>query len=216
MRAIQKGTEPQELREYREPLYAYFDGLPLDVKNLIREQLLCEQGYLCAYCMQFIEKNAMKIDHWHSKRRYQHEQLDYDNMLGVCKGKEGGRPTHQTCDTRKGDRDLKYNPADPAHEIEKCVRYLPNGKIESDETDFNAELNDVLNLNHSRLITYRRGVSALVADKLNPITGPHSASEIQRLLDEWALPNRDGKLREYCGVAVYLLNKRLKRQAPTS
>ena len=41
----------------------------------------------------------------------------------------GSRAHLQHCDTRKGDRDLQWNPADPAHHIETRVRYELDGSI---------------------------------------------------------------------------------------
>lgn len=46
---IRKGDEPRSLTLYRKSAYAYYDGCN---KNDIRDSLLKEQGYLCAYCMR--------------------------------------------------------------------------------------------------------------------------------------------------------------------
>ncbi len=45
---IKKGKEPAFLTAYKKQKYVYFDGY--DKKDDIREQLLKDQGYLCAYC----------------------------------------------------------------------------------------------------------------------------------------------------------------------
>lgn len=50
---IQKGKEPASLTAYKKQAHAYYDGCN---KDDIRENLLREQGYLCAYCMRRIEK----------------------------------------------------------------------------------------------------------------------------------------------------------------
>jgi uncharacterized protein (TIGR02646 family) len=159
MRTIQKREEPPELQQYRHLPDAGYDGPSFtQVKLSVRKQLLSEQGSLCAYCMQRISAETMKVEHWRSQKHYPEKQLDYTNLLAVCRGNEGHRPANQTCDTRKGDRDLKYNPADPSHRIESRLRYLRNGRIESNEADFDQELKDVLNLNHSRLVQNRKAV----------------------------------------------------------
>ena len=54
---IQKGKEPASLTAYKKQAHAYYDGCN---KDDIRENLLREQGYLCAYCMRRIEKEKMK------------------------------------------------------------------------------------------------------------------------------------------------------------
>jgi hypothetical protein len=61
---------------------------------------------------------TMKIEHWQCRSRYDDQQLNYRNLLGACLGGHG-QPLHlQHCDTRKGDSDLQWNPADAAHHIE--------------------------------------------------------------------------------------------------
>ncbi len=122
MRTIRKGREPRELREYRSLPGAHYDGPNFTpVKEKIRKQLLEEQGHLCAYCMQRIYKETMKVEHWHCQDRYPNEDLQYGNLLGVCQGNEGQRKQHETCNTRKKDEDLRYNPANPSHDVETMV-----------------------------------------------------------------------------------------------
>ena len=62
---IQKGKEPASLTAYKKQAHAYYDGCN---KDDIRENLLREQGYLCAYCMRRIEKEKMKIQIWSYKK----------------------------------------------------------------------------------------------------------------------------------------------------
>jgi hypothetical protein len=47
-----------------------------------------------------------------------YRQLEYKNLLGACQGGEGQKPNKQHCDTKKGNIDLTFNPADPAHDLE--------------------------------------------------------------------------------------------------
>jgi hypothetical protein len=155
------------------------------------------------------------VEHWHCQDRYPSEALDYQNLLGVCRGNEGQAAQQETCDTRKKNKDLRYNPANPAHDVERRVRYLGNGRMESDESVLDAEINEVLNLNHSRLVENRKAVMDAVIERLGSRPGTRPPAEIRRLRDWWSTPKPSGKLREYCGVAVYFLNKRLNRQVPS-
>jgi hypothetical protein len=69
MRAIAKRAEPAELVRYRAVPGAVYDGGDFTlVKDAIRRALLAEQGHLCAYCMQRISAETMKVEHWHSRR----------------------------------------------------------------------------------------------------------------------------------------------------
>lgn len=228
MRAILKGQEPQKLRKYRCQPGAVYDG-PLftlkksldkddSVKGKIREQLLIEQGWLCAYCMVQISEQDMKVEHWHCQDKYPGEQLDYKNMLGVCKGNEGKSLEQQTCDTRKGNKELKYNPANPSHNIESQIIFLGTGEIQAHDAEFDRQLEDVLNLkkkNNPYLASRRKEVWNEVHDLLSKVPGNRSRAEIQKLLNLWSKPDKDGRLKPYCAVAIYYLRKRLKASTQT-
>lgn len=147
MRAIRKGREPDSLVQHRLTPSADYDGYR--EKQTLRACLVREQRGLCCYCPSRIraEWDAMKIEHWHSRRHHGAEQLEYSNLLGACMGNQGASPKFQHCDTRKEDRDLSRNLADPDHRIEEFIRFLGDGRIVSTDPAFETELNDVLNLN---------------------------------------------------------------------
>jgi uncharacterized protein (TIGR02646 family) len=221
VREIKKLSEPPELTAYRLLPNAQYDGDAsfTPVKDKIRQRLLKEQGYLCAYCMRRIAAHVMKVEHWHCQDNYPTEQLDYKNMLGACLGNEGQPQSDQTCDTRKANRELKYHPANPDHRIEHQIKYRSNGEVYSDDQDFNQQLGGlgaqaretVLNLNNFRLKENRKavvdGMNLWFASK----AGGRTKGQIQKQLESWMTPDQDGMLKEYCGVAVYFLCKRLNR-----
>src|SRR5690242_18918535 len=117
MRRITKRHEPGSLTQHRHTLHADYANY-VD-RDTLRKFLVAEQRGLCCYCLSRIQPviGAMKIEHWHSQKRYQAEQLVYANMLGACLGNEGQDRKVQHCDTRKGEDDLSRNPADPASQI---------------------------------------------------------------------------------------------------
>ena len=138
---IHKGSEPSELTQYRSQGGAVYDGPDFTpVKDAIREQLVKEQGYICAYCMSRIESNEsqIKVEHWmcqnpkskdEVKNAYHaSRQLDYSNMLGCCCG-IGAKTTDEFCDTSKKNMDLLYNPADATHHSRLKIKYDFNGVI---------------------------------------------------------------------------------------
>ena len=126
MRAITKGPEPASLTAHRQTPHGDYSNY--EAKDDLRYALVTEQRGLCCYCMGRIhpERASMKIEHWRCQSRYRGEQLNFRNLLGACPGGLGGgdkQPAHlRHCDTRKGDRDLKWNPVDPAHHIETRIR----------------------------------------------------------------------------------------------
>lgn len=214
MRLIDKNREPVSLQHYRSHADAVYDGpMFTPVKDDIRSSLLREQGHLCAYCMQRIRVNTMKIEHWRCQDNYSAEQLSYSNMLGVCSGNEGQPPAHQTCDTRKGNSDLLYNPAEPTHHPRLQIRYDGAGKISSCDNQFDSQLNHILNLNWSRLKENRKSVWDAVTIVLGKTTGACTRAHLTALIAKWDNTNSDGEMKEYRDVATYYLNKKLSRMS---
>lgn len=160
MRAITKGNEPACLTQHRATEHSFYHNY--EGKAALRAALVAEQRGLCCYCMSRImaDSQKMKIEHWQSQSdpETQHLQLAFSNLLGACKGGEGGNPDQQHCDTRKGKQSLKWNPATVAHAIEARIRYQNNGEIHSDDEQFNGELNTVLGLNVAMLRNRRKGI----------------------------------------------------------
>lgn len=209
---IKKGAEPKSLTEYRvkknNPNYSYDDYAD---KDDIRLALLDEQGHICAYCMQRITQNNMKIEHWHSQTKHSDEQLDYQNMLACCKGGEGNIFEQQYCDTAKGNQSLKYNPSNPQHHILLQIKYkFKDGEIYSEDEEFNPQLNDVLNLNLAMLKNNRKTVIDSIMTLLAQQNGTVSAKFIQSLLERYTQKSADGKFPPYCGIVRYYLEKKLK------
>lgn len=215
MRAIHKGREPASLTEHRQRAHCDYDNYA--DKAALRHALVAEQRGLCCYCMGRIRSvpTSMKIEHWHSRRRHQGEELDYRNLLGVCLGGSGkGQPAHlQHCDTRKGERDLLWNPADPAHHIETRVRYEMDGSIRSDDNAFDAQIEGVLNLNLPFLMNGRKGrldgILIWWRQERARRHGPVPRERFQRERDRRVAGT--GELQPYSQVAVWWIEQRLAR-----
>lgn len=213
MRAIIKGPEPPSLTAHRKAEHSNYDNY--DDKDALRHALVTEQGGICCYCMGRIirGRTTMKIEHWRprSNRRYRDRQLEYRNLLGACLGGERQPFRLQHCDTRKRDRILLWNPADPAHHIETRIRYEPNGKIRSNEDEFETQLNEILNLNLVWLKNSRAGVLTSILDwwKLRARRLPRVRQRqlLERERDRRVAGN--GELNPYCQVAVWWLEQRL-------
>ena len=214
MRAISKGEEPRSLTLHRRTLHGGYDNYA--DKAALRRALVREQRGLCCYCMDRIGVDATdtKIEHWRCQRRHPKRELDYRNLLAACRGGEGRRGRDQHCDTKKGDRDLRWNPADPAHHIETRLRYEADGAIRSDDSEFNDQIEQVLNLNFSVLKNNRKAVMDGVLDwwrrERRRVQGPISRERIERARERWS--GGSGDLRPYCQVAVWLLTQRLERR----
>ena len=211
MRAIKKGTEPASLTAHRQTHCSDYDNYA--DKEALRHALVTEQRGICCYCMQRIRNgpSTMKIEHWQCQRRYQAEQLNYRNLLGACLGGHGQPPRLQHCDTSKGERDLRWNPADPGHHIETRLHYDLDGSIRSEDATVNAQLADVLNLNLPILKNNRKSVLDAVLEWWRyEKTRIHGAVSRDRFDRERARRTAEtGDLEPFCQIAVWWLEQRL-------
>lgn len=212
MRAIKKSAEPKGLTEFRAVNGNVYDDY--SCKQTLREFLVSEQRGLCCYCLCRIRAGAsgtlpkMKIAHWHSQSLHPEEQLEYKNLLGACMGNQGQEPRKQHCDTRQGDRDIKWNPADPLHPI-PAMTYFANGLLRSSDPEFDIQINDVLNLNYPFLVNNRKAVLDAFIKAL-PRQGTWPRPVLERKLRDWDGESHTGELSEYCQVVVCWLQKKLR------
>lgn len=210
MRAITKGAEPTSLTEHRLSPHCDYDNY--STKDQLRTALHAEQLGLCCYCMGRIRPNVdgMKIEHWQCQANYAGQQLVYRNLLGACLGGMGQPSDKQHCDTSKGNEDIRWNPADPTHQIESRVKYDPNGVIRSDDDEFNRHIDEILNLNMALLRNNRKGVLDGILQWWRTAPKPVSSTRIDA---EIARRTNGSELQPYCQVAVWWLRVKRERTA---
>lgn len=208
MRTIQKGPEPATLTQHRQQPHADYDNYA--DKAALRQALVAEQRGLCCYCQSRIRATpeGMKIEHWQCQAEHPGRQLDYSNLLGACLGGHGRPEREQHCDTRKGNSGLCFSVCDPAHPIERRIRFLGDGKISADDADVDEAINGVLSLNLPRLISNRKAVLAAFQQRLQDGRRVDPARE----LPKWD-GREPGELPEFAQVVVYWLRKRQARAA---
>ena len=208
MRNIQKGAEPKSLTQHRCNTNSNYENYA--EKEDLRESLVAEQRGICCYCMQRIrpKPESMKIEHWECQDKYPNRQLDYDNLLGACLGGTGKSRRDQHCDTRKGNDGVSFNPANLLHNVESKLQFPGDGTIQSNDVQFNKEINDVLNLNASLLTRNRKAV--LDAFKQGFMGKNPSKTAIEKELCKW---NSDdgGDLEIFYQVVIYYLRRKLKK-----
>jgi len=225
MKRITKWGEPASLVEHRARGDSY-DDLSSDTKDKLRNSLFEEQGYICCYCMrripvtltqEQINQNypSNKIEHSRCQARYVSLELTYRNLLIACHGNHGLPPQMQTCDTFKGDKDLSINPADTQRNIEDLIKYKANGEIYSDDTQINAELSEILNLNAEDLLGIREVFYKEIQSRIILEGKRRKGKDIQKKFYETEkrklLEKKNGRFIPYCMVGVYLINKKLAK-----
>ncbi|WP_273212246.1 hypothetical protein [Runella zeae] len=203
---ITKGHEPAEWTAYRETPGAVYNAIPE-----LREALLKEQGYLCAYCMRRIpvkdpdNNETSRIDHIQSRENYEERQLDYTNMVICCPGFIN---SSEHCDKSKNKQEISFTAFD-IH-VQNSISYsTKDGTVQSSNDGWNTEINKVLCLNNSLLKINRsqvlKGIRAILEKK------KWKRAELEKQLQHWSNPNADGKRSPYCGIVIWYLEKKLRQ-----
>ena len=210
---ITKGAEPAEwVKEKQTP------GITFETarKDALRQALLQEQGGLCGYCMRRISfaagtKTDTRIEHLKPRtlslaEGKPEETLAYGNMILCCNGNiDGDRNLH--CDASKAESELHFQPFDDAA-IATISYSSKDGRIKSSNTDYDNDLDKVLNLNHPRLTANRLAViKGLVKEMSRKKTW--KKTDITHKLAYYSTRTAGGQLHEYCGVIIWFLNKKL-------
>lgn len=212
---IIKRPEPVSLRNHRNTPGADFDSLE---KTELRNSLLEEQGYLCAYCMKRIrQENKVKIEHYEARNK--ENELNYQNLLAVCDGNEtlqsdGNKvnPKRFTCDTMKKEKSLRIDPQSRSNM--DTIYYDNQGKIYSNDSSFQEDLDIVLNLNdpNGYLIANRKAALSALMNKLRSLKSGQDAKPLLQKLERYCLSkNTVGEYPEYAGILRWYVKKQLRK-----
>lgn len=217
---IKKGKEPGKLLWYRKQIGASYEDMDKEVKDELLEQLLTEQGHICAYCMRRIPEvrelpgrvAPVSIEHWLPRNPEDKKDigqgLDYRNMLAVCSGNRGcGDDSNMTCDAHRGNRALTVNPCDAKTLCE--ISYTHSGRIYSTNPVIDTDLNEILNLNSEAVSlpeNRKQVLNALVNDVRKKCGGDISLY-CKRKLEE-IRSMHDPKM-PFVGIVIWWLEKHM-------
>lgn len=202
---IEKQREPKEWTCYRNTPGARYQAIPE-----LRDSLLKEQGYICAYCMRRIpcrdanSTESTRIEHLKCRKLHPDLELDYHNMVVCC---PGAITDDFHCDKRKEDAEISFD-VFSENFIETLSYGSKDGTLKSSIPQWNDELNEVLHLNNELLKANRR--EALRAVQMFLERTPNVAT-VRRKLDEWIQKDCQGKYRPYCGIVIWYLQRWLRR-----
>lgn len=223
LKKITKAKEPKSLTAYRSTISQpnlkdsnIYEDFKEKTKEQCREnqaynlrrQLLQEQGYICCYCMGRISCDNSKIEHFKPQTKYRELQIDYQNLFVACKGGEGLQEKEQFCDTKKGEKDLKY--IDLLASVEQNIFYVKGAKsisIKSTDKNVDKELNDILNLNVMILEQNRKEAYDSVMKNLK--SRGFTVPNIKKALNYYKSKHNE-KFEPYCEMIIYFLTKKLK------
>jgi len=145
---INLANEPDCLIELRGNGRSY-DDLKDECLEITRKLLSNDQNGYCAYCEQKF-KSIVFIEHYISQFAEPSKDLDFDNFLGICSGKEYFDPKNSPkhiahCGHKRGSEILTIDPRE-SNDLIKLF-YDDKANIRSTDIDHNNELENTLNLN---------------------------------------------------------------------
>lgn len=206
---IIKTREPRSWTEHR-----LTDGAQYEASSDLRDALLADQGYLCAYCMRRIPTQdkgtteTTRIEHIIPQSKISIEEaMDYRNMVICCPGAmESTSEKECHCDRHKGENPISFTPLDP--NFINTLSYKTDGSITSTNTIYDQEINNVLNLNLEILKANRKAVR----NQLITLLGKNDwkKGDIEKVLRIYSEKDKDGKKKEYSGVVISYLTKKIR------
>lgn len=205
-------NEPSSLVKHRKSSHADYDNYPKVEKEKLRKALLEDQGYICAYCMNRIEDNRdlTKIEHFKPQKKFLEKQLEYKNLLAVCKGGEGKMADLQHCDTKKGDDLITIDPLNKS--CERLVKFTTGGFVYSEDPIVDKDLTETLNLNVDKLVEERKMRIDFIKAKLTnkKSRGTWTKATLEKEIEKYQTKT-NGKYKKYCQIIIFYLTKRLNR-----
>lgn len=224
---IDKTQEPDSWTQHR-----LTPGADYEATDDLRNALLKDQGYICAYCMRRIpiaDKGTTETSHIEhiiprSALAKPEEQMDYSNMVICCPGAMTSTKESDThCDRHKKEKLISFTPFQ--QESVDTISYSADGSIKSSDPQIDTELNTVLNLNIFQLKANRKAVICSLGNTLQAYARKQAKkrkgkatgniknliprNNIQKLLDLYKGRDVEGRKKEYCGVAISYLTKKL-------
>lgn len=191
--------------------YKTYDDLYNNDKDPLKEVLIKEQFYLCAYCMERIRMENSSIEHHFPRHPKTPEgidnSLDYHNLLAVCISSKTFPEKRKYCEARRGNTELRINPMQQDH-ID-TIYYDRTGRIHSTNGVFDKDINETLNLNCDYLLRNRKAALSGTIKMMNDNkSGNWSKNYISKVITY--LESAEMKT-PYIGYILFHLRKRLNQ-----
>ena len=222
MKYIIKRNPPRQLKEWFDTTpvkpsgehynCTYEYDLKTPLKEIIKEKLLLEQGFICCYTGVRIDKDTSHIEHLLPQSLcLKNEDVDYNNMLAAFPKTETANFPYGA--KKRGNKHLPITPLQPA--CETRFKFLEDGTIEPvDSNDNDAKLTiKNLELNHGVLVGRR---AKTIRDVLFPKNAPLTDNDLKLIIDRCMKRNKNQQYSVFCfviyQVAKQLLEKRQKER----
>ena len=213
MRYIQKGNEPPSFTIWKQQSIddcpSTWENFRKPQKSEVLDSLLQEQGFICCYCGQAIDRKHSHIEHFQPRTHYPSLSVDYFNLLACCPGygkDDPDKTPQEFCGHYKKDQELPISPLD--RDCSTHFRYSGCGEVLSNSESPSCpvkETIEILALNHP---TLKRAREEAIEGILQDID-TFSDDELRKLMSSYDQPDATGKLEEFCNVIIYTLSQYL-------
>ena len=208
MQRTTKGTEPPCLAQYRPAGEADWDrDVRGDDKAAVRKKLCEEQRHLCCFCEGRIRPTAdkMKVAHFVPQSVDPSLMFRWSNLFGACFGGQGEPPRRQHCDTKQGNQRLDSRLL-PTQLAKGTIRFATTGRVIANDPALQAEIDQKLNLNLTRLVDNRKAAWEAMVQAMGK--GKWTLADVQHKIDEMTSGNVVVRA-EYQSYLLWWLERRL-------
>lgn len=213
MRSISKQSEPAELQNWKRqmrrdaPQNLSYGNLPSDVSLSVKQALLAEQGFVCAYTMRGLrDADDCHIEHVQPQNSAPDQDLAYQNMA-ACFPCNGGDVSHGYGAPVKGGQEVVLNANFVSPHSPNCEgRFLfdDKGLVSAHPHDTAAQHTiETLRLDHRALVELRRSAMeafGLTQGRRTTRTAhrPMSAKQASDFARQVLQPDAKGRLEPFC------------------
>ncbi len=221
MRHIAKDPPPpvfaewvQENLEHVQTGVFNWDSLPTEIKQVVHASLLSEQGYICCYCGNSVERATSHIEHLRPRSRFVGAWIfDYrENLMASCDGGAGGNNVDSEllhCGHKKADWYDSLRTVSPlAKDCESFFKYSLLGEIitspEAPSGPAAKKTIERLNLNSARLRRLREEAieGALELSRLGEATPVDIIVEQLTRIEQDYAEKKEGRYEKFCMAVV--------------
>lgn len=105
---------------------------------------------------------------------------------------------------------ISFKPTDST--FIKTIQYTSRGRISSTNEKADKEINELLNLNTELLVKNRASALGQAMAEIDKHSkGKWTKAVIEKYIDRYSSVQKDGKKKEFCGIIVYMLQKKLRQ-----
>lgn len=215
MRRIRKTHAPHKLTEWcdenKDLNHSYDDLCGTEAHRSLKDKLLIEQGYLCAYTGRSIKTSSSHVEHLKPQNSCDEwEDVDYRNVV-VCFPSDGGDTSHGYGAPVKGkwwDEELFVSPL--SEDCEGRFEYAWSGHVRPlpDNHAAASETIKRLGLDADELWKLRRArINGFFGYGARSRSKELSIADAQQVLNNIDHADGNGRLIEFCFVLKQLLPK---------